>query len=376
MGFAVLCAEDWQEYLTLRGASFDWPWLGLIVAAALLCVGIGARHGAKKGQADSKGAMDVWTLDDDMSGALVDSRYHRWVAAGKTSVIVMAALGLVAAALAARPVAIRTDNESATKRDIVLCLDASGSTLPYDAQIVDTYLSLVDHFHGERIGLSIFNSSSRTVFPLTDDYDLVKDQLTKASDVLKPLATYDIRGLTDQEYEALDNWLAGTTNVDDAASLIGDGLVSCAIMLPEFVLNSSRNLTASQNGQGDGDVRSGMILLATDNEVNGEQIYTLSEALDLTDESNIAVDALYAGATPQGTEAREMSSLISSHGGIYESTSSSDAVSNLVRDIDSRSQGREEDTDRADRRDTPGVLVLAFVILWAIYILIEGALRR
>ena len=55
----------------------------------------------------------------------------------------------------------------------MLCLDVSGSALPYDRQVIGTYRDLVRSFEGERIGLSIFNSTSRTVFPLTDDYELV-----------------------------------------------------------------------------------------------------------------------------------------------------------------------------------------------------------
>lgn len=88
------------------------------------------------------------------------------------------------------------------------------------------------------------------------------------------------------------------------------------------------------------------------------------------------MDALYAGADPNGSRAREMSALITSGGGIYEVATSSSAVSNLVRDIDSRTQAREEDQDRADVRDAPGMFLLLLAILWAAYMLVEGVLRR
>ena len=73
----------------------------------------------------------------------------------------------------------------------MLCLDVSGSTLPYDREVIDTYRTLVDNFKGERIGLSIFNSTSRTVFPLTDDYELVSEQLDKTSTILKGVESQD-----------------------------------------------------------------------------------------------------------------------------------------------------------------------------------------
>ena len=76
------------------------------------------------------------------------------------------------AALVGRPARVAAEDEHSANRDIVLCLDVSGSTLPYDQQVIATYRTLISHFKGERIGLSIFNSTSRTVFPLTDDYTM------------------------------------------------------------------------------------------------------------------------------------------------------------------------------------------------------------
>ena len=131
--------------------------------------------------------------------------------------------------LVARPSQVDAGDERASSRDIVLCLDVSGSTLPYDREVIDTYLELVKHFKGERIGLSIFNSTSRTVFPLTDDYELVTKQLTSASKALKGVESQDdIDKMSDAEYQDIANWLEGTQNRKDATSLIGDGVVSCA----------------------------------------------------------------------------------------------------------------------------------------------------
>lgn len=93
-------------------------------------------------------------------------------------ILLVVALAL-ATALVARPSTVDEGEEKASSRDIVLCLDVSGSALPYDREVIDTYRQLVDSFKGERIGLSIFNSTSRTVFPLTDDYELVSKQLDK-----------------------------------------------------------------------------------------------------------------------------------------------------------------------------------------------------
>ena len=106
--------------------------------------------------------------------------------------------------------------------------------------MIDTYRRLVDSFKGERIGLSIFNSTSRTVFPLTDDYELVSEQLDKASTILKGVESQDdIDKMKDSDYQAISDWLEGTQNRKDATSLIGDGVVSCAAMLPGFAYGSA-----------------------------------------------------------------------------------------------------------------------------------------
>lgn len=67
----------------------------------------------------------------------------------------------------------------------MLCLDVSGSMAEVDMEILDTFLELTDDFKGERIGLTIFNASPVQVFPLTDDYEFVKEHLKCSATVLK-----------------------------------------------------------------------------------------------------------------------------------------------------------------------------------------------
>ncbi|MDD6461672.1 MAG: VWA domain-containing protein [Bifidobacteriaceae bacterium] len=362
---------------SFTGFTFRWPLAGVLVLLVLVIAWSVARGRSKRSRWKPGAAMPpVWTLEDDMSGTLVDKRYRRWIHGNKAAVALLAICGILAAGLAARPSAINRDNTDAARRDIVLCLDVSASTLPYDAQILATYQSLVEHFSGERIGLSIFNSTSRTVFPLTDDYSLVKDQLSYASGLLQNVTSQaNLNAMSDQDYNNLLAWLDGTENVTDSSSLIGDGLVSCATMLPEFTLNADREKSNSASSTAE---RSGMILLATDNMVAGTEIYTLQQGLDLAHQSGIAVDALYAGdpSMVYSSEAQDMQNLIQTRGGVYEAATSDDAVDNLVRDIDSRSKESEETDRRADRRDTPALLLAAVALLWLAYLAIEGALKR
>ncbi len=83
---------------------------------------------------------------------------------------------------AGAPVDRYMKHDKSSSRDIVLCLDASGSMLPYDSKIGDSFKQIISHFEGERISLQLWNAYSMTMFPLTDDYEMANDVLTEMSD--------------------------------------------------------------------------------------------------------------------------------------------------------------------------------------------------
>src|SRR5690606_4037591 len=186
-----------------------------------------------------------------------------------------------AGAVAARPVETDVVVDRLGTRDIVLCLDVSGSMIEYDGAVLKVFQELVDNFEGERIALSIFNSTSRTVFPLTDDYTLVQEELQAGIDALdKDPATFDYTGGSD-DAEILEyaQFTAGTTANLAGASLIGDGLASCALQFDAEDTERSRS-----------------IILATDNYVSGEPIYTLPQAAELVASRDIRLHGIFGGS--------------------------------------------------------------------------------
>ena len=287
------------------------------------------------------------------------------------AVLLVVALALTIA-LVARPSTVDEGEERASSRDIVLCLDVSGSTLPYDREVIDTYRRLVDSFKGERIGLSIFNSTSRTVFPLTDDYELVSAQLDKASTILKGVESQDdIDKMKDSDYQAISDWLEGTQNRKDATSLIGDGVVSCAAMLPGFAYGSANADTSSRQ-------RAASIVLATDNVVSGNPTYTLQEALDLTKQAEITVDGLFSG--PQQSESEQTTnqfrSEIESHDGVFLTQSNGASVAELVKQIESRRSHESASSSRAAMSDAPGWWTLALAVVMVFWLILAWRLKR
>ena len=127
--------------------------------------------------------------------------------------------GVTSSYLAARPSGDVSLESKLATRDIMLCLDVSGSVIDFDAQVVKSFSEIVKDFEGERVGLAMWNSGTRLVFPLTSDYELVINQLD-----------YVARALSDPyNYDGYYDLVAGTSaGYTYGSSLIGDGLVSCA----------------------------------------------------------------------------------------------------------------------------------------------------
>lgn len=350
--------------------SWQSPWgalVGVMVALAIIVLSIAF---ARKHSAEN--IVRVFSMDDDLATERASQLLRQWRLLNRAAAALMAAALLLTFALIARPATVDQGEERASSRDVVLCLDVSGSTLPYDREVIDTYRDLVSHFQGERIGMSIFNSTSRTVFPLTDDYELVSHQLELASKALSGVQSQDdIDKMSDEDYQRISDWLEGTQNRKDATSLIGDGVVSCAAMLPGFAYGEANHANADRQ-------RAASIVLATDNVVSGKPTYSLTEALDLTQQTKITVDGLYSGpkASESDQTTTDMKSAIESHGGIFLTQSNGASIDELVRDIQSRRDTDVENKAKSSMVDAPGLWTLALAVILIIWIVCAWRLRR
>lgn len=350
--------------------SFNWPWA--LLAGVLAALGIAAATAAFLLRGHDDDGPRVFSLDDDLNTEHASRLFRQWRLLGRLAAVMLVAALALAIVLVARPAAVDRGQERASSRDIVLCLDVSGSTLPYDRQVIDTYLDLVGSFKGERIGMSIFNSTSRTVFPLTDDYDLVTEQLKAASKALRGVESQDdIDQMSDADYQRISDWLEGTQNRKDSTSLIGDGTVSCAAMLPGFAYGSDSKDAESRR-------RAASIVLATDNVVSGTPTYSLAEALELTSGAGITVDGLYSGPRSSESDSAtvDMRKNIESHGGVFLSRADGASVEELVRRIEQRRDAENHENTQAAMTDAPGWWTLALAVLMALWLALTWRLRR
>ncbi|WP_343317481.1 VWA domain-containing protein [Arthrobacter sp. TMP15] len=240
----------------------------------------------------------------------------------------LAVLGLSLAVAAARPIKEETFNPEHVNRDIMLCLDVSGSMLGTDEAIVSVFSKLVGNFRGERIGLTIFDSSAVMVFPLTDDYEFVTGELTVAQKAL---------GMDTSTFE----YFAGTYEAP-GSSLIGDGLASCVNGFP-----------ATADPQ-----RSRSIIFATDNMLAGKPIFALSEAALLAKNTGIRVYSLnpndFGSKTAFGQAADGLKKTSSSTGGSYHALESDAAVESIVNQVQATESSKLQGAPQITVLDQPG----------------------
>lgn len=294
-----------------------WPWALAAVLLAVAGVAFWAWRTRREDPAAARWVAHTEGLDElpEVRRALREYTVLRGATAGA---LVLALVG--AAALVARPVDRETRTDTFGTRDIVLCLDVSGSMVPFDSEIVSTFRKLVEGFDGERIGLSVFNSTSRTVFPLTDDYALVLEELEIAEQALRfDIEAFDpLDPLTWEGLDPLLEFVAGTEGVPAQASLIGDGLASCALLFDEQATDRSRS-----------------IILATDNDPYGEPVYTLPQAVEVVTDRDVTLYGLYGGdemlrGSPQN---EEFTAAIEEAGGMSWFAEDTGAVAEVIRDV-------------------------------------------
>jgi Ca-activated chloride channel family protein len=228
-------------------------------------------------------------------------RLIRW-ATGLLSLSLLASI-----LLTARPATVSIITPVQQNRDIMLCLDASGSVLREDTTLINRYSTLVNNFSGQRFGVTLFNSSAVTIIPLNDNYQLISEQLKSAS---QAFAAQKGTIFTELTNGTLSGFSGGT-------SLVSDGLTSCL-----------QHMGTTQG-------RSQSIILATDNEINGTPIVNITQSVALARQRNIHIFAIDPGVSdPQLTADHTQLNIITKEtGGAYYQLNDLNTVESIINTI-------------------------------------------
>ncbi len=240
-----------------------------------------------------------------------------------------------------RPSKIETKDSSEYNRDIFLCMDVSSSVDDLNRDLVDNLKDTVNSLKGERFGISIFNASSVTLVPLTDDYEYVLDVLEKIKlsiDVNN--GSGDIK-YGDDNYFPIRDYIINGTQEGSGSSLIGDGLASCVY--------SFSNLD---------EERTRIIIFSTDNSLAGKPLVDLSTAADISKSKNIKVFGIATNYMNK-KDAQAYKAAVEKTGGKYYEHGKK-AMTSIISDIESTSKSLLKNQIDTTKTDIP---LIPFIIL-------------
>ena len=243
------------------------------------------------------------------------------------------------AVVLARPDVVETGRPDARSRDLMLCLDASPSMDRDNLAVVREVRRVVEGLQGDRIGLVVWSGAAVVVFPLTDDYAHVDEQLDRAEAAFSG----DRVG-----------FFAGIHLNDEGVSLIGDGLVSCV------------NRFDRPAGE-----RTRAVLLASDNDPFGVTLFSLPDAAKYAERREVLLYALAGTALAKPKNQApldEFTEAARSTGGTLVQLEEEGGTDRLIDRIDDLEKARAVDPARPVSREAPalglglalaGALVLA-----------------
>lgn len=334
--------------VTQSGRHLHWPWMVVVLAVVVVAL------------------LVVWSREwrrrPPRSAAYVAHTARlrslpRFRALARRRVILGAALTLTALVactgaivLAGRIQETRTTDRDESSRDIMLCLDSSGSMLDIDQEVLDQFQQIVAGLNGDRIGLTIWSGAAVTIFPLTDDYAFVQQQLQQAQAAFQLTGGYS---------DAYLKFTEGTVINGKGASQAGDGLASC---VQRFDRSSEQ--------------RSRAIVLATDNQPVGKGVFTLGQAAAYAREHHVVVHGIAAPTTSLRPPALdEYRKAVLATGGTFSLLGQDGSVATVVDSIERLEAKRIKKPPLVQTVDTPhlgtviaGIGVGLLVVVW----LVEG----
>ncbi len=278
-----------------------------------------------------------------------------------------AALFLICAtsttALAARPVSISEEADDYDARDIMICVDVSGSMSDVDTKLLEYLSNLTLRFQGQRIGITLFNGAPVLFSPLSNDYEAV-------SETLKLMST-DF----DQYARAVNS-----ASVGIGVSQISSSTISC--------INNFDKLEDEE--------RSRALILVTDN-YEGNRKFTLTQVAEYAIRYNIVIYGINRSYGGYSEEALRIGAENDSYfdrdeldfyraamltGGDYQVICVSDHCSDnnvtmeqIVTHIMDQEATRTKGAPQPIRSDTPSLFALLSLVSFCLLILVIWRLK-
>ena len=363
---------------------------GMFIIGGILCAAVCAaafflRRKPDRGRALKAANTKRLKMSPLYQRRLMEVRILRFL-----SILAIIIAFLAALFLTARPYRRETVRNTVTRKDIFLCIDLSASNYEGVQELVEAFSGTVSGLDGDRVGISIFNTSSIQYVPMTDDYSFVLQRLDSLSEYLaaaeefsvnyasKYDSVYDIPEAERPRYEQLNRIMAAFDEGITAGyeikgtSAIGEGLASCLFSFPE--LNT--------------EDRTRIILFLTDNheELLDAPLVTLSDAAEMCAVDNVAVFGIYHGSGAEDeaaqVEKEEMQAAVEQTMGQFYDSGGSLTAEEILEDIRSRETALTNTATSVKNEDEPGIWIpilaagVALLTIVTLYSIIRRGIRR
>ncbi len=277
---------------------------------------------------------------------------------------------VIASILIARPVTVQTKSEDRKNRDILLGLDISTSQSQVNLELIQSFRRIMPSIQGDRIGIVIYNTAPMVYCPLTDDYDYINECFETLEPQLKisiennenPPVTYK-KG--DEELPMIWYGGVGADSNIRGSSLVGDGLAGTLYAFPDLKNDSERTR---------------IIIFATDNDVQGTETITLSDACELCNQYKINVYAycptveMNSHTSTEKIENYRIAIEQNAKGKFYTGDLTQ-MSQNIVNEIKETKKSLLKTTKKTYIIDHPNVFLISIIIIFTILIIIEKRIK-
>lgn len=322
----------------------------IIIGIAILLIFIVLKFRKKERYKEGTKVANTKYLKDDPYYKKVVKRYKIILYTEMVLCLFSIFLSLI---LISRPVKEDTIDNTIYSRDIFLCMDVSTSVNELNEELVKSLKEVVKNMNGERFGISIFNTSSVLLVPLTDDYEYIINVLDTLEESLNSTNNHNF---SNKDYLYLYNYIMSGTlveNEDRGSSIIGDGLASCVYNFSDIYEERSR-----------------IIIFSTDNDMTGTPIITLEEAAKLCKEKNINVFGIAPNKINQ-EDKEELENAVKLTGGELYINSKTDNVKNIINSIESKEKSLIKGKKEVLKIDIPQVPFILLVISLFIFCILN-----
>ena len=245
---------------------------------------------------------------------------------------------------ASRPISVDTVEPDYETRDIMLCIDVSGSQMDAILDVMRYYSNTLSKLKGQRVGIGIFATKSAIVSPLTNDYSALEVIFNEIID----------------SYSSHSYGTGSIVNVG-GSSAIGDGIINCASAFDKL----------SEDG------RAQSIIVATDKYEN-DGIVTIKQAGNYLAKYGIVlygIDTIEetSGTSRQNNHTNALRQAVKSTGGLYynlpaQGISGSQAASDIMKQEaakhDSVAQFVQMDSPRISTIVALCAITIMLLIVW------------